>query len=476
MTTASRPSRWGSGFVLRVGFACALLLALWARPAQADLRTAYQRELAFLEAEKHSLTQRLEQLERDSEQALEQARADVERLQGQALSLSLEADRRMEILSDIEREVDRGAEEEDLIGALLSQAAVALEKGRIELPPAVADDPESELGQVRFAFDRSIGLLPRFSRLRQEPGEFFAESGEKVSGQLLHLGQVASFGVSDRFAGALAPAGEGRLKLWPGVHSAKAARALSAGEPPARLPLFLYESLEKGVEKREEKTALQVIESGGVIGWVIVVLGVIAALLALTRTLSLAKAAANTGKLLEQITPLVERKDFDAAIALCKQARSAGGRVLVATLTNLHRPRPELEDIVSEAVLHEQPTLDRFGSLLTVIAAVAPLLGLLGTVTGMIATFDIITEFGTGNPKLLSSGIAIALVTTELGLIVAIPTLVIATMLSSWADGIRDDMDKTALRVVNIGAGVRLTERPSTVPELGPPREAIAVS
>jgi biopolymer transport protein ExbB len=84
-----------------------------------------------------------------------------------------------------------------------------------------------------------------------------------------------------------------------------------------------------------------------------------------------------------------------------------------------------------------------------VIAAVAPLLGLLGTVTGMIATFDIITEFGTGDPKLLSSGIAIALITTEVGLAVAIPALIFGNLLSGWAESIKDDMEKAALHVMN---------------------------
>jgi biopolymer transport protein ExbB len=99
--------------------------------------------------------------------------------------------------------------------------------------------------------------------------------------------------------------------------------------------------------------------------------------------------------------------------------------------------------------MHESGRLDRFGSVILVIAAVAPLLGLLGTVTGMIATFDIITEFGTGDPKLLSGGISIALVTTELGLIVAIPVLMVGNLLSGWAERIKDSMEHSALHVIN---------------------------
>jgi biopolymer transport protein ExbB len=224
--------------------------------------------------------------------------------------------------------------------------------------------------------------------------------------------------------------------------------------------MFLYESLDKGVDRKETETWLQHIEAGGFIGWVIVALGALGFLMVVIRALLLWTAAANTTRLVEQCTPLVEKRRYDDAIGLCQRARSAGGRVLMATLKNLERDRDELEDIISEAVLHETPTLDRFSSLITVIAAVAPLLGLLGTVTGMIATFDIITEFGTGNPKLLSGGIAIALITTELGLIVAIPMLILGNLCSAWANGIKDGMDKAALRIVNVSTGVRISERP----------------
>ncbi len=443
----------------------AVCLALVPRDAQADVQSAYQREFAFLEAEKTSLAQRLAALEAQSNGKQEAAKSEVDTLQGRVLALSTQADRMSELLSEVEREVDSAGEEEDLMGSLLSQAEATLDKGGLKLPEAEEGDAEAQLGQVDFAFDKALELLTRFSEVREEPGEFFAVNGDKISGSIIHLGRVASYGISDNVAGALAPAGAERLKLWPEGDTASVARNIAAGSAPATLQVFLYESLDKGIEKKKDKTPLEVIDSGGVIGWVIVGAGCLALLMALIRVLLLLNAAANTTKLGETITPLLERHEIDAAIEICRKARSAGGRVLVATLKHLHRERQELEDIISEAILHEQPQLDRFGSTIIVIAAVAPLLGLLGTVTGMIATFDIITEFGTGNPKLLSGGISIALVTTELGLIVAIPALVIGNLLSGWAESIKDGMDKVALRAVNVATGVRLSIRPQTAPK-----------
>ena len=120
-----------------------------------------------------------------------------------------------------------------------------------------------------------------------------------------------------------------------------------------------------------------------------------------------------------------------------------------AFCVDAHRPRGEIKGAVEEVGRHEAGSLERFLGVIGTVAAIAPLLGLLGTVTGMISTFDIITEFGTGDPKLLSSGISIALVTTEVGLAVAIPALIFGNLLSGWAESIKDEMEKAALHVMN---------------------------
>jgi biopolymer transport protein ExbB len=107
------------------------------------------------------------------------------------------------------------------------------------------------------------------------------------------------------------------------------------------------------------------------------------------------------------------------------------GRILAVYQHNQHVDLETLELRLGEAILKERGRLERFLTSLKVIAVVAPLLGLLGTVTGMIITFQSITLFGTGDPKLMAGGISQALVTTIMGLCVAIPTILFHSLINS---------------------------------------------
>ena len=107
-----------------------------------------------------------------------------------------------------------------------------------------------------------------------------------------------------------------------------------------------------------------------------------------------------------------------------------------------------LMDLAETIVLQEKSRLERFGTAILVIAAVAPLLGLLGTVTGMIGTFEMITEHGTGDPKMLSGGISEALITTQLGLVVAIPMVLLGNALNTWSSRILSRLEAGILLAV----------------------------
>ena len=117
----------------------------------------------------------------------------------------------------------------------------------------------------------------------------------------------------------------------------------------------------------------------------------------------------------------------------------------VAIIQSGHGSPEELENEAAEAMLRVQIYIRRGVSLLSVVASVAPLLGLLGTVTGMIGTFAMITEHGTGDPRLLSGGISEALLTTQFGLMVAIPALLLQTSLHRGGDVILRRLENFAL-------------------------------
>ncbi len=448
---------WASAFLLFVAPASAQQKPS-KKPAGSSasrLLDAYKREFAFLEAEKRSLQARLSEEKKEAQGRLGAAKAETDRLQGQIVNLASEAQRLEELLLSAEREYDSLDQSEDVVGDILTRASSAFSKVDVAMPEADSEDREALRAQMQFAFTKAPEVLAMLGQVRRKNGEYFDATGEKVSGPILMIGDVATYGLADGARGVLAPAGESRLKLWPAEGGTETAEALAAGKQPEMLPIFLYESLDQGIEQKKDKSALDVVRAGGTIAWVIVGLGVLALLMVIARFFLLLRASMGNRNVLEPVLGYVERGKYKQALDVAARAHNSSGRVLTATLRNLDKSREQLEDIVAEAVLDEQPRLSRFGSAILVLAAVSPLMGLLGTVTGMISTFDVITEFGTGNPKLLSGGISEALITTELGLIVAIPALLVGHMLSGWSERIRDTLDASALAVVNRAAGFK---------------------
>ncbi|MEO1929842.1 MAG: MotA/TolQ/ExbB proton channel family protein [Gammaproteobacteria bacterium] len=132
---------------------------------------------------------------------------------------------------------------------------------------------------------------------------------------------------------------------------------------------------------------------------------------------------------------------------------NALGRILSVFDQNQAIDPESLELKIDEAILREVPKLEKFHSIIKVFAAIAPLLGLLGTVVGMIVTFQALTLFGTGDPKLMAGGISQALVTTMLGLIVAIPLVFLHSVLSSWSGSLIEIIEEQSAGLIARNAG-----------------------
>lgn len=180
------------------------------------------------------------------------------------------------------------------------------------------------------------------------------------------------------------------------------------------------------------------IAQGGVIGYLIIALGLVALVLALWRLFSLM---------------LTDRAMLGQLRNLEQPGDNPLGRILGVYRSGSEWDTEALELKLGEAVLRELPRVNRGLGFLKIIAAVAPLMGLLGTVTGMIITFQAITLFGAGDPRLMAGGISQALVTTVLGLTVAIPTLLLHQLVQSRARRISELLEQEAVALVALQAG-----------------------
>ena len=410
------------------------------------LLRAYQKEYTVLAAEERHLNERLAELENSLKQLNKNMETELGAQEKTLEALKMDLEKKRDALLQLEKENNNYQDGQESLQGVLSQAKQSLTSQNITVKES--KDKASLTAELDQLFSVAIKRLHKLCRIRAEKGQFFNREGQQVSGDLVHIGNIASLGVSEKSAGTLVPAGNGHLKLWK-EKTEEASKALAAGKTPETLPLYLYETLEKGVEERKEKTPEEVVHAGGFIAYIIVGLGVFAAFLLIIRTLLLGLNSSRTAWLLRRVTPFLESGDKDAALDQSRRFWGAPARVMTQSLPHADMDLERFESLVSEKVLEQSVKVDRFQGAITVCAAVAPLLGLLGTVTGMIATFETITIHGTGDPKLLSGGISEALITTQLGLMVAIPALLWGNVLNGWAERINNQIEGVGLRLLS---------------------------
>ena len=175
------------------------------------------------------------------------------------------------------------------------------------------------------------------------------------------------------------------------------------------------------------------IEQGGTVGYVIIVLGIFGFLISIERWLFLSGASTKVRRQLKSAEP-----NQDNAL----------GRILAVYHQNKEIDTETLELKLDEAILKETPKFEKRQGTIKVLAAVAPLMGLLGTVVGMIETFQAITLFGTGNPKLMAGGISQALMTTVMGLVVAIPLVLMYSLVAAKSRGLVEILEEQSAGMI----------------------------
>ncbi len=191
---------------------------------------------------------------------------------------------------------------------------------------------------------------------------------------------------------------------------------------------------------------LEILRAGGPFMWPIILSSIIAAGIVAERLWTLQQKRVMPPDLTRRIWALIEAGQVSDKVITALEANSPLGKLLATGLANRHRSREVLMERIEDTGRHVAYDLDRFLNTLGTIAGVAPLLGLLGTVTGIIRAFSAIHEGGLGDPRLLSGGISEALICTAAGLCVAIPSYVAFRYLRGKVEGIVVRIEKDVVR------------------------------
>ena len=212
----------------------------------------------------------------------------------------------------------------------------------------------------------------------------------------------------------------------------------------------------------------ELFQSGGLLMWPILACSVLAFAIVCERFWALNNRAVTPSNLTQEVQQLIERKDINPAKIQMLRESSPLGRILAAGLENISSGRYVMKDAIEEAGRHVVHELERFLNSLGTIAAITPLLGLLGTVIGMIKVFAAITSFGVGDPTILASGISEALITTATGLGVGIPSLMFYRYFKGKVNSLTINLEQEALRLVEIIHGDRAAPASASLRSLSP--------
>jgi len=436
-----------------------------------------------------ALGRRLEQA--TSEQAALQRRITEEKvplirernnLEAEVIALRQEVERkeslkngRAEVLKAAEKELKSREDEVSYLAGLLTDytrsfetrihiAEVQRYREAIEAAKQAGDDASLD---AAARFERQLPLITT-SLERVESllggdtftGRALTADGALTPGRITLLGPVGLYAADDTSSAGLI---ELELK----------SPEPSVVDPGGRLALDVKDLVVKGTGilpldpslgnarkiAATKDTLIQHWKKGGPVMWPILGLGFVSLLIGILKWIqvgTIRKASARDVQIvLEHLRGDRKRHALDHA----ENLGGPSGQLLKRAVEHADEDKELIEEVLYEQMLDTRPRLERLMPLIALTAATAPLLGLLGTVTGMINTFNLISVFGTGDPRMLSSGISEALITTEYGLIVAIPALLIHAVVSRQTKGLLGSMEQAAVAFIN-GVALRPAQAP----------------
>ena len=391
-----------------------------------------------------------------AEQAVSELRREQDAVKRQADGAALEA-------ASLRNEIKQRETERNYLVSLFGEYARNFET---RLHIAELAQYKESLGEARGAaelveadpvgaFDMQLRLiLMSLARLEEMAGGLTfrgpaaSEDGLVKNGRFLLYGPVAYFasedgelvGVANQRVGSLIPVVESYADAA-FTELARTAVTTGRGEMPFDASLGNARKIEQTRETLREH-----FDKGGPVMYPMLGLFACCMLVALLKWVTLTCTPLPRARRLAELLDAVRNRDVTRCAALAARLRGPAGRMLRAGCAVLEQPKELIEEAMFEKMLEAKFRLNRLLPFIAVTAACAPLLGLLGTVTGIISTFKLMTVFGSGDVKMLSSGISEALITTEFGLYVAIPSVMLHAFLSRKARRIGDRMEQIAIR------------------------------
>ena len=354
---------------------------------------------------------------------LQDAYARLADVEGRAESAEAELERAQRQQQEAARTRLQAEQAARRITRLLGQAAQIDPADRVE-------DTTAFLTEVEPRVAARLRDLDQGTRIRNLDEQVLGRDGQARPARLLRVGRVTSIArpppaeSEAETASGFVREETGGLPIIVGppltAAQLQALRTVRPGEN-GQLPLDIDGALTR-VEAEPPRISNGGLKAGGIFVWPILAVGLLGVLLFAERFYYFVIRPVAADRV-PRVLRALQSGDPAGARRAIEPVRTDLDRVLSVGIDTFDEPRPVREQSLETALLREEPVLERGVGLLGAVAGLAPLLGLLGTVTGMISTFDVISSFGTGNPRLLSGGISVALITTQLGLVVAVPAL-----------------------------------------------------
>ena len=337
--------------------------------------------------------------------------------------------------------------------ALLSVGEAAAYNEPIKDYNLLLDQPDlDELEKLEAALAlvaQSLGRIDSLIGGKRYAGEALNEDGQLVSGQFIQCGPLLYFnGEGDTETGIVEESKTLLAKIRPLDKSLAKPIQVVARTGEGYLPVDASLGNALALEQTEDGV-LEHVRKGGVWVYPILLFAFISTIVAVAKGIQIFSQRQPEPLIVHDIIKLLRSGDTQKAGELAARQPGPASALLMNAVEHAEESVELVEEVLYESMLSIQPRLERFLNIIAVTAAIAPLLGLLGTVTGIIKTFKLMNVFGAGDPKPLISGISEALITTELGLVLAIPALLIHTLLSRKVTGIMAGLERLTIAFIN---------------------------